>query len=231
MVMTFYQIKEVQANVKTSNNDDKINLIVLFNEDDIDGEVENFIESSGGEVVNTLSEIGGIEVKCDANLIPEIESYNTVKSLAPNHNIKAPDEKIIEFGEIEKSRSAYISDADLYNQYQWDIKKITNNGKSFDLGSGSHDVIIAVIDSGVKTDHPDLVENFMGGENFIPEGFNGDESEIGDPNDIEDRLGHGTYVTGNIAANGRTKGVAPNIGFKSYRIFDSEGNTNASILS
>ena len=55
MVMTFYQIKEVQANVKTSNNDDKINLIVLFNEDDIDGEVENFIESSGGEVVNSLS--------------------------------------------------------------------------------------------------------------------------------------------------------------------------------
>ena len=55
MVMTFYQIKEVQANVKTSNNDDKINLIVLFNEDDIYGEVENFIESSGGEVVNTLS--------------------------------------------------------------------------------------------------------------------------------------------------------------------------------
>lgn len=55
MVMTFYQIKEVQANVKTSNNDDKINLIVLFNEEDIDGEVENFIESSGGEVVNTLS--------------------------------------------------------------------------------------------------------------------------------------------------------------------------------
>ena len=55
MVMTFYQIKEVQANVKTSNNDDKINLIVLFNEDDIDGEVENFIESSGGDVVNTLS--------------------------------------------------------------------------------------------------------------------------------------------------------------------------------
>lgn len=55
MVMTFYQIKEVQANVKTSNNDDKINLIVLFNEDDIDGEVENFIESSGGKVVNTLS--------------------------------------------------------------------------------------------------------------------------------------------------------------------------------
>ena len=40
---------------RTSNNDDKINLIVLFNEDDIDGEVENFIESSGGEVVNTLS--------------------------------------------------------------------------------------------------------------------------------------------------------------------------------
>src|SRR3712207_129380 len=36
---------------------------------------------------------------------------------------------------------------------------------------------------------------------------------------------------GNIAGNGRIKGVAPDIGFKSYRVFDSKGDTNASIMS
>ncbi|MCS4482248.1 S8 family serine peptidase [Clostridium botulinum] len=62
----------------------------------------------------------------------------------------------------------------------------------------------------------------MGGENFVSKGFNDDETETGNSNDIEDRFGHGTYVAGNIAANGKVKGVAPNIGFKSYRVFDSK---------
>jgi subtilisin family serine protease len=92
-------------------------------------------------------------------------------------------------------------------------------------------VVIAIIDSGIKKDHPDLEKNFMGGENFVSKGFNSDETETGDSDDINDRLDHGTYVAGNIAANGRIKGVAPNIGFKSYRIFDSTGNTNATIVS
>lgn len=231
MLISTFTNTSVQAKVMDSHNEDNVNLVVLFNEETIDKNIEEFIEGSGGEIVNTLSEIGGIEVKCNANLIAKIQSYDTVKSLAPNHNIKAPNEKIVEFSESKKARSADTSDGDLYNQYQWDIKRITNDGKSFDLGTGSHDVVIAVIDSGVKTDHPDLVDNFMGGENFIPKGFNNDDSETGDPDDVEDRLGHGTYVTGNIAANGRTKGVAPNIGFRSYRVFDSEGNTNASIVS
>lgn len=231
MLMTVYSGTEVQANDKNLHSEDDVNLVVLFNEDTIDKSVENLIENSGGEVINTLSEIGGIEVKCSTELITEIQSYDTVKSLAPNHNIKVPDEKIVEFNESKKLRSANTSEGDLYNQYQWDIKRVTNDGKSFDLGTGNHDVVIAVIDSGVNTNHPDLQKNFMGGENFIPEGFNGDDSETGDPDDVEDRLGHGTYVAGSIAANGRTKGVAPDIGFKSYRVFDSEGNTNATIMS
>lgn len=231
MLMTMCSNTEVQAKDKNLYSKDDVNLVVLFNEDKIDKSIEDLIENSGGKIINTLSEIGGIEVKCSTELITEIQSYDAVKSLAPTHNIKVPDEKIVEFNESKKLRSDDASDGDLYNQYQWDIKRVTNDGKSFELGTGNHDVVIAVIDSGVKTDHPDLENNFMGGENFIPEGFNGDDSETGDSDDLEDRLGHGTYVTGSIAANGRIKGVAPDIGFKSYRVFDSKGNTNAIIMS
>ncbi|MGO5073155.1 S8 family serine peptidase [Clostridium sporogenes] len=118
-----------------------------------------------------------------------------------------------------------------YDKYQWDIKKITNNGASFHLESGNHDVIVGIIDSGVDMNHTDLKSNFLGGKNLVPANFNNDSSETGDINDINDRLGHGTNVTGQIAANGHIKGVAPNIGFKSYRIFNKQGKTNSEICA
>lgn len=218
----------------TANSEDNINLVVLFNGNIIDTNVEDFISESGGKIVNDLSEVGGLEVKCNSALIPKIQSYDTVKSLAPNHNIKPANEKTIAFknyGNIKRATYSANKAGDLYDLYQWDIKRVTNNGKSFNICTGNHDVVIGVVDSGIKRDHPDLEKNFMGGENFVPKSFNGDETEVGDLDDINDRLGHGTYVAGNIAANGRIKGVAPNIGFKSYRVFDSNGNTNATIVS
>ena len=235
MVSILFTGTTVQA--VTANSEDSINLVVLFNNNTIDTNVEDFISESGGKIVSNLSEVGGLEVKCNSALIPKIQSYDTVKSLAPNHNIKLPKEKTIEFKNYGNRKIAANrandnnKDGDFYNLYQWDIKRVTNNGKSFEICTGNHDVVIAIVDSGIKKDHPDLEKNFMGGENFVSKDFNGDETETGDVDDIKDRLGHGTYVAGNIAANGRTKGVAPNIGFKSYRVFDSKGNTNATIVS
>lgn len=112
------------------------------------------------------------------------------------------------------------------DEKQWDVKRVTEDGKSYALGTGNHDVVIGVIDSGVDTDHKDLTENFLGGENFVPKNYLGDDTELGDKGDIEDRFGHGTNVTGFIAANGEMTGVAPNIGYKSYRVFDTYGNTD-----
>ncbi|MDK2564235.1 S8 family serine peptidase [Romboutsia sedimentorum] len=223
---------KVQALELDKSNNTK--MIVLFNENNIDTNVKDLIENDGGKVISTLPEIGGIEVECNTNIIPKIKSYNSVKSISPNHNILIPKEKTIKFREnlIRKSRSQVTGeDGDLYDLYQWDIKRVTNDGNSFQLETGNHDVVIGILDSGIDEKHPDLKNNLLGGENFIPKNFNGDETENGEPKDINDRLGHGTYVSGSIAGNGRIKGVAPNIGFKSYRVFDSKGNTNATIMS
>ncbi|WP_125152328.1 S8 family peptidase [Clostridium rectalis] len=226
---SLFLVNKVQASKMGSHSE--IHLIILFNDDRIDTNVNKFIEKSGGAILNTLSQVGGIEVKCEAKLIPEIKSYNTVKALVPNHNVKIPKERTIKFRESRRSkRSSEYQEGDLYKLYQWDIKKVTNNGKSFELGTGSHDVVIAILDSGIDKNHADLKNNLLGGENFIPKNFNGNKTETGEPEDIEDRLGHGTYISGSIAGNGRIKGVAPDIGFKSYRVFDSNGQTNATIV-
>lgn len=228
----------INTNVQATkmNSESNTNLIILFN-NNIDSNVENFISESGGKVVNKLSDIGGLEVQCNSKLIPKIQAYDTVKSVAPNHTINIPKEKTIDFEDYVNKKITINkiqddnTDVNLYNTYQWDIKRVTRDGESFKLNSGNHNIVIGIIDSGIKKDHPDLEKNFMGGKNLLPKRFNDDETESGNPDDVEDRVGHGTYVAGNIAANGRVKGVAPNIGFKSYRIFDSKKETNAAIVS
>lgn len=216
------------ANAADINNN--VDLIILFNNNKIDENVENIIINSGGEVIDEFQDIGGIEAKCSANLIPIINSVDSVESLAPNHIIKlSSNEKKEEL--IESNDNYTNTSSDLYEKYQWDIKRVTNNGESLKLESGNHNVVVGIIDSGVDVSHPDLINNFLGGKNLVPAGFKDDSSETGDINDISDRSGHGTGVAGIIAANGRTKGIAPNIGFKSYRIFNKAGETSATICS
>lgn len=207
-----------------------VNLIVLFKNETIDSEVKNFIVQNKGEIKTELSEVGTLEIECDASLVPKIKNYSSVQSLTPNNILKIPKEKTIPFKE-SKQLFNENQPADLYDMYQWDIKRITNNGDSFSLETGNHDVVVGIIDSGVDIGHYDLKDNLLGGENLVPKNFQGDSSETGDITDFQDRLGHGTFVTGAIAANGRTKGVAPDIGFRSYRIFDSQGVTDETIIS
>jgi subtilisin len=81
-------------------------------------------------------------------------------------------------------------------------------------------VRIALIDTGVAADHPDLVVN--GGRNCVT---GEDPAAIG-PNGHE----HGTHVAGIVAARGRApsgrRGVAPGVDLRSYRVF-AQGRTEA----
>jgi thermitase len=72
--------------------------------------------------------------------------------------------------------------------YQWSLRKI-EAPLAWDISPGSPEVIVAVVDSGVATDHPDLKDKLVPGYNFVA------NSE-----DVSDDLGHGTHVAGVIAA-------------------------------
>jgi subtilisin len=76
---------------------------------------------------------------------------------------------------------------------------------------------VAVYDTGVQTNHPDL--NVAGGVNCLPKGTSNDGT-IGDQN------GHGTHVAGTIAAKDDSSGVVgvvPGARIWSVRIGDSAG--------
>jgi subtilisin family serine protease len=71
---------------------------------------------------------------------------------------------------------------------QWHLPKI-GSPLAWSLNTGSASVIVAVVDSGVFSHHPDLASKLVPGWNFVK-----------DNDDTSDLLGHGTAVAGTVAA-------------------------------
>lgn len=83
-------------------------------------------------------------------------------------------------------------------------------------------IVIAVIDTGVDTDHPDLKDRIIGGRNFTTD-HNGDHTNF------EDNNGHGTHVSGTITAslnNNGVVGVAPKSQILGLKALTGEGSGN-----
>ncbi|MFC5651722.1 S8 family peptidase [Paenibacillus solisilvae] len=77
----------------------------------------------------------------------------------------------------------------LYSQYQWNLP-IIEAEKGWNVSKGSEKVLIAVLDTGVQLDHPDLKGKIADGTNLVD-----------DTAPPEDDVGHGTHVSGIIAAS------------------------------
>jgi subtilisin family serine protease len=107
-----------------------------------------------------------------------------------------------------------------------------------ELGLTGRGVRVAVIDSGIDYDHPDLGGCFgpgcrvAKGFDLVGDAFNAnDASPVPTPDPFPDDCGgHGTHVSGIIGANGTIKGVAPGVTFHAYRVFGCNGPTTSDIL-
>ena len=111
-----------------------------------------------------------------------------------------------------------------------------------DLGLTGDGVKVAVMDTGIDYDHPDLGGCFGDGcrvamgWDFVGDAYNADPSSpsynpIPSPDDDpDDCQGHGTHVAGIVGANGVVTGVAPGATLGAYRVFGCNGSTEADIM-
>jgi subtilisin family serine protease len=91
-------------------------------------------------------------------------------------------------------------------------------------------VVVAVLDSGIDSDHPDLQDDVILQQCFCSttEGAGccpGGKTEASGPGAAEDELGHGTHVSGIITSSGAAAplGVAPEADLVVIRILDKTG--------
>lgn len=106
----------------------------------------------------------------------------------------------------------------------WGLQSISApDAWEFETGEGAEKVVVAVIDTGVETAHPDLAANILkGGQDFV------DADSIPQDND-----GHGTHVAGIVGAvgdNGQgAVGVSWNVKILPLRVGNVDGLRNSAI--
>lgn len=119
--------------------------------------------------------------------------------------------------------------------------------KLWEEGIEGQGVKVAVLDTGIDSEHPDLKAVYKGGKNFVPH----EEGEYARPRADDDGsetspldrpankpevnasgslfyTSHGTHVAGTIAAQGNNefgiKGIAPKVDLYSYRVLGAYGS-------
>jgi type VII secretion-associated serine protease mycosin len=115
--------------------------------------------------------------------------------------------------------------ADSIRDKQWHLTYL--NVAAAHAQSQGEGVVVAVVDSGVNGNHPDLVGNVLPGI---------DVSGAGAPNGLEDLNGHGTGMAGLIAAHGHGNGdgvlgIAPRAKIFPVRDERGRGPTPDSIIA
>jgi serine protease AprX len=193
----------------------------------IDSSLSERLEGSGDGTLpaivilksDTMPDLDGLKVRYSYHLIDGLAieaSASEVMSLAGDEAV----EKLYLDGTIQAAQPA----SGQANSSKGDVcpSENLNAEKLWAQGIDGRGVIIAILDSGIDKNHPDLAGRVVGEINFV------DDEET-----TRDLLGHGTLVAGIIAGSGaasggKYKGIAPGASLLNIRVIDSAGNGQVS---
>jgi subtilisin family serine protease len=174
----------------------------------------------------------GMSIQIDRSQIGALARLDGVKAIYPVYTFSLPPESPIN---PDLAYALAMTGADIAQS---------------ELGYTGRGIKVAVMDTGVDYDHPDLggdgvqrsnsnvfpTARVIKGWDFVGDAYNANPGDVAynpvpapDPYP-DDCNGHGTHVAGIIGANGAVKGVAPEVLFGAYRVFGCSGSTTADIM-
>lgn len=167
----------------------------------------------------------GLSLSVSSSSLAKMAAISGVKAIYPVYEVAMPQPSAGE--EPELLTALAMTGADVAQS---------------ELGYTGAGVKVAVMDTGVDYDHPDLGGCFgtgcrvAYGYDLVGDAFNADPSSaaynpVPSPDPYPDDCnGHGTHVAGIVGANGLVVGVAPGVTFGAYRVFGCQGSTTADIM-
>ncbi|MBN1236779.1 MAG: S8 family peptidase [Methanotrichaceae archaeon] len=193
---------------------EKIPVIVMLRENENpnpDRLIPDDLISDGLNIRYRYRLIPGLAGEATANAIKNIAESGQVSGIYfdGKTEVSSPDEN----RSLDESllKEEYISPA-----------QIIKADKLWEKGIDGQGTTVAVIDSGIDKNHPDLIGKVVAEKNFLADEITAD-----------DLLGHGTMVAGIIAgsgsaSNGKYKGIAPGAKLISVKVIDSKGDGKVS---
>lgn len=167
----------------------------------------------------------GFSIEIAPIQLPKLNRIDGVKAIYPVETVRVPQPE-------------HGVNPDLFTALAMTGADIAQSSLGY-TGAGVH---VAVMDTGIDYDHPDLGGCFGDGcrvafgYDLVGDAFNADPNSpsfnpIPSPDDDPDDCnGHGTHVAGIVGADGTVIGVAPEVTFGAYRVFGCDGSTTADIM-
>ena len=158
------------------------------------------IDSSSRVIVATTSKID--------KFIFKIKGCKIINELYDSTALRCPERVVAGLENVREDRIFQIIDLEADEQI--------NADDVWTMGINGSGVNVAVLDTGIDTDHSELQNSYLGGYDYVY-----------DDAYPEDDHGHGTHVSGIITANGEdgdAKGVAPGAGIYMYKVCDASGS-------
>jgi thermitase len=142
-------------------------------------ELERITNQHNGRILNFVS----------AKKEPKAAVVELPQAAAPAYLEQMKSENFSSYIEPRMKMKAQFVPNDPYWNNQWALQKIQADW-AWNTTLGSHDVLVAVVDTGIDYQHPDLAANYVAlGYDWV----NGDADPMDD-------TGHGTHCAGIIAA-------------------------------
>ncbi|MEA2069341.1 MAG: S8 family serine peptidase, partial [Verrucomicrobiota bacterium] len=200
------------------------------------------VNLKAGTSLETLEELAA---SFNASVLQAIDEYTfMVKLEAPS--LDAVEEAVgffteaaskVAYAEPDYVRYLSITPNDTELGQLWGLDKI-QAPTAWDTATGSKDVVVAVIDTGMDMDHPDLVSNVWTNEGEIAgDGVDNDNNGyiddvngwnfVADTNNPEDDQSHGSHCAGTIGAVGNNAnqvvGVCWSVSLMTLKSADATG--------
>jgi len=193
-----------------------VRMIVMFREG-----AEPSDHLDGDDVQMELDIINGAAIMATPSQVKAMKNNRNVVSITMDNPVEAADTA--------------------YTRLPWGVNRIdadmvwgTENEGAYSGHTGKG-IDVAVLDTGIDLDHPDLINNMGSGINYVQQVNPAGKVRYYDPNSFDDDNGHGTHCAGIIAGNEAVVGhgaigVAREATLHPVKVLDSRGSGYTSWL-
>jgi subtilisin family serine protease len=189
-------------------------IIVKFREGISETSIRSFLLAEGVNILDRMDNLGLILVSVpkgqELEKIEELKRNPLVEYAEPNGVVRMADTIAVEFRSSLRAPDVIPDDPRYHNNGQWNLPQIEAPA-AWDITTGSDEVVIAFVDSGVDFDHPELRDKIWTNPKEIP-GNGIDDDGNGFADDVhgwdwvnwdgepQDDYWHGTFISSIAAA-------------------------------